>query len=252
MTLLHLQHASMQHTDTDRQLRADLDTILGRNADAVGFTEVNHDHRTLAQACAEHGYILVQPDRTETALAVHGDHELVTAGAQLVLPRNPAPARKGGHAARHICWGTANMYGELVSVHVGHWNTGMNRRKLRHTQHDKLTRAMAKAVAEQAKGHRLGFWTGDTNVPDRHKARTSWDRITRRRDLTTCWDELGKYPRTHGRRTIDVIGSYDPDTRVAARSARAWPRGHSDHRAISAWYDVAPRQEPAPAPECTP
>lgn len=101
-----------------------------------------------------------------------------------------------------------------------------------------MSKAIGRLVEANAAGSRVGFWAGDTNLNDRPGS-TAYA-ILEAEDLTTCWDELKTYPGTHGRETIDVIGSYDPDVRVAARSAKAWPLGNSDHRAVSATYMIAP------------
>lgn len=92
---------------------------------------------------------------------------------------------------------------------------------------------------EHGQGRRLAFWAGDTNNPDRPSATSEVDRALRKGDLTSCWDELGRYPDTHGRTTLDVVGSYDPDRRATCLRARVWPDLHSDHAPLTAWYSVS-------------
>jgi hypothetical protein len=64
------------------------------------------------------------------------------------------------------------------------------------------------------------------------------DLALRKGELTSCWDELGRYPDTAGRLTLDVVGSFDPDSRVSCLRARRWHKLASDHVAVSAWYQV--------------
>lgn len=62
--------------------------------------------------------------------------------------------------------------------------------------------------------------------------------------ITTVYDELRTYPDTHGRKTLDVIGTVDRDGRVSASRVKVWPAGHSDHRRVSAYLAIKGTRKP--------
>lgn len=239
---LQLEQASSAFTLPDAQAREDFREALTRGADAVGFTEINKRAHLLREACDAKGYVLVAAG--DVGLAVRSIHRLTDHGVITSVPGQPGPASEGGHTERPILWASFIPFGtgELVTAHVAHWVT-----HAADTGHQQLamTRDMADAVAEHSKGHRLGFWLGDTNNPDRATINTDVDKALRRGDLTSCWDELGRYPDTHGASTLDVVGSYDPDRRATCVRARVWPSAHSDHLAVSAWYSVSGVRPPS-------
>lgn len=240
--VLQLEQASSDTFMSAAAAFADFTADLSHGAAAVGFTEVHKpDHRqALARACGDADYRLVGPASGEVALAVSKAHRLVDTGVVPSLPAAPTTPRHGvGHTARPILWATFIPAGttEHVTVHVAHWVT---RRADTGGQQLELTQDMAQAVRDHARGARLGFWLGDTNNPDRPHDVTDVDRALRKGELTSCWDELGRYPATHGASTLDVVGSYDPDGRVTCLRARRWHQLHSDHIAVSAWYAISP------------
>lgn len=236
---LHLLQSSSAHTLTDRQAASDISFALGRTPDVACFTEVQERHAQLKVACRAMGYQLVLPSRGDVAIAVRSIHTVTdhseVAGTPAVGHGTGHPA----HTARPILsatmlpWGTS----ERVTVSTAHWVT-----KRADTGHQQLELAqdMATTVALSAAGHRLGFWAGDTNNNDRPHDITAVDRALAKGELTSCWDELGRWPATHGAATLDVIGSYDPDRRVTCLRARVWPQLESDHRPVSAWYRIRP------------
>lgn len=103
------------------------------------------------------------------------------------------------------------------------------------------TRGLAHAIGtkaeETAVGKAIAFYQGDQNVPD-NKYDTFFGE-----DLTSTWDELGKYEGT-GHGVIDVIASYDFDGRVKAVSTtvRDDKELHlfTDHYLLEAVFDVTP------------
>lgn len=236
---LELWQASQRYTVRPAAAHADFASILAHAPDAVGFTEATSFHAELRRACRRHAFQLFLPPAGDTAIAVWGghlvmDHHYVKVNAASAHPRHTE------RGIQSVTFKPASAQ-EVVTVAEAHWLT---RRADDGGQRVAMTEAMGDVIAHAAQGHRLGFWLGDTNNPDRtgmHAGRFSdVDKALRKADLTSCWDELGRYPATHEDSTLDVVGSYDPDRRVSCLRARVWPQLASDHRPISALYHVSP------------
>lgn len=243
---LQLEQASSAFTLSDRKARADFREALSHGADVVGFTEVAARHAALGDVCDTSGYQLLLPTDGDTALAVRGIHKVLQASTIGSVPGEKGPASGGGHGPRTIQLAVVRPFGtrEHFAVCEAHWVT-----KAADTggQQLAMTMDLARIIRIHAKGSRLGFWMGDTNNPDRRGDFTTVDRALRKGELTSCWDELGEWPPTHGGvrgPTLDVVGSYDPDRRVECARARVWPAENSDHRPVSAWYTVRPLRRP--------
>lgn len=241
MLTLHLQQASLQRTDDAHgETLPDLETILGRRAHVVGFTEAQGFHPELTAAARRHGYRLLLPSDGDTAMAVRGDVLVRGHAVRRVSPARPNRPGQPGHVARNILTAQLVADEELVSVSEAHWTT---RKGDAGGERLAMTQAMAEVVAQEAAGSRLGFWLGDTNSDDRPQPHGVVDGALKAGQLTSCWDELGRWPATHGRQTLDVVGSYDPDHRVTCKRAKVWHQLHSDHRQVSAFYAVRPRRK---------
>lgn len=234
---LQLEQASSAFTLTNAHALGDFLQDLDHSADVVSFTEVAEHHQQLADACDRKGYRLVLPTEGDCAVAVRSLHTVTNSGTVPSVPGRRGPASEGGHGPRPVLWATFVPFGtrEHVTVHSAHWVT--RKADVGHQQLQ-LTEDLADAVRDHSRGPRLGFWLGDTNNPDRGFDITEVDRALRKGELTSCWDELGRYPDTHEGQTIDVVGSYDPDTRVSCLRARRWHKLNSDHLAVSAWYTI--------------
>jgi len=244
---LHLMQASMQFNDTPAQQRSDFDEILARGADVIGFTEVNANKpiaQLLHTAAHAAGYRVLNSHKGGDPLAVKREHDVLDAGWQPVHPGNPGPAAQGGYAPRGISWAQIDFDGELVFVHEAHWITGFDRRDERAARHTMLSEAMSEIVTQHARGRCLSFFMGDDNIDERVDVGRNPEKpaaIFADAKLLTIWDELDEYPGTHGKRVIDIIGSHERDRRVTAHRVKVWPQLHTDHRQVSAWYDIAPR-----------
>lgn len=234
---VQLQQASQRFTMPGQLVGDQFDYNLCRGSDVVTFTEVRTFHTELAHACKRHHYKLLLPDGGDTAIAVLAAHEVIDHGYAASVEGVPGKASAGGHGERGIQHVTMRLMAtrEHVSVATGHWVT---RRADTGRQQYQMTRDLADRVAQLASGRRLAFWSGDTNNDDHLQATSDVDRELRRGDLTSCWDELGRYPDTVPGATIDIIGSYDPDRRVECLRARTWHALHSDHKSVSAWYRI--------------
>lgn len=238
---LQLGQSSMAFTMHGDAALADFHKVLGHGMDAVGFTEVRTFHPELREACHNRNYQLVIPPDGDTAIAVLFVHNIIGRDYLPVNPGSARPASEGGHGPRGVQVVEFRPRGtrERVTFAEAHWLT---RRSDNGGQRLAMTEAMAQVMRKAGKGTRLGFWAGDTNNPDRPAATSDVDLALRKGELTSCWDELGRYPDTHGRTTIDVVGSYDPDSRVSCTRAKVYPQLHSDHLPLAAFYSVRPRK----------
>jgi hypothetical protein len=99
-----------------------------------------------------------------------------------------------------------------------------------------LTDEITRQAIKYGAARRKVFYFGDQNLDDKTTDTFKGG------PLTTCWDELKSYPDTHDTRTIDVIASYDADTRVKCVSARVLTDNqvplHSDHSLVEADYEI--------------
>jgi len=232
--VLELGQASQRFTVDKGQALLDFHFLLSKGPDVVGFTEALQFYAQLRRACAERDYQLLLPPAGDTAIAVHPSHHVQAHRFEKVNDPGPHHGARGVHLVEFT-----TPDGERVTFAEAHWLT---RRSDDGHQRLAMTKAMADVMTEAARGSRLGFWAGDTNNPDRPSATSEVDLALRKGNLTSCWDELGRYPDTHGDSTLDVVGSYDPDRRVSCLRARVWPQLHSDHRPLSAWYSIRPMQ----------
>lgn len=228
----------MQFSDTHRQVNADLDAIFSRGADAIGFTEVDPGNLrpVLHAAAKDHGYV-VPVHRTSEAVAVRRE-TLLDHG---VIPVHAG--RLGLHGPRHIDWVEFKFGPNSVFFHEAHWVTGHGRDASRKRDHIKMTKAMIEATSRHGGGRHLSFFAGDINIDERFdkgQDHSKPDYLFNQAGLTTIWDELHRTIGTHGRRTIDILGSYDRDGRVSAQKVKVWEQLNADHRQVSAWYRIKP------------
>lgn len=229
---------SMRFDRPNRLVRPTIHELLARGLDAVAFTEAPVFHLLLASMAKSHGYTLLLPREGDTAVMVRADHHIVRGDYRPVVAaaRHPTHGPRGIQVAELVHAGS----GDHITVCAAHWLT---HRADQGGQRLRMTAAMASEVAAAARGSRLAFWLGDTNTQDTDH---NTDPVSQALDagrLTSCWDELGRYPATHGDHTIDVVGSYDLDGRVACTRATSWDTSGSDHRPIAAWYLVQPHPD---------
>jgi hypothetical protein len=233
--VLQLGQSSLKEGHALADIYADTLANLSHGDDVRGFTEAARYRSVLRRACKDRGYQLVLPPEGDTAIALRGDHELLANGWQPVVASSHKPLHgpRGIHVATFRPAGTR----ERISVCELH-NV---RAVVSGAQQLAMVRELGEAVAAAGRGSRLAFYMGDMNHDDRRKDYSPYDRHLRKLDLTSCWDELGRWPATHEHgTTIDVVGSYDPDNRVTCLRARTWHQLHSDHSALSAFYRIAP------------
>ena len=127
MVNLHVQHASMQRTDTFLQFASDLAAIARRNAHLIGLTELTGREREARGMLAGRGYGLIRPRRAgDVGIAYRLDFW----GKPAVFGADPAvPGIPGEHAPRTNLWATWDhpRIGE-VTFNVDHYVTGASRR----------------------------------------------------------------------------------------------------------------------------
>jgi hypothetical protein len=234
--VLQLGQSSLKEGHPLADVYADALANLSHGDDARGFTEAARYHSVLRRACKDKGYQLVLPPGGDTAVALRLEHELVGSHWRSVLPSSHKPLHgpRGIQVVEFIPQGTSERvtFCELHNVRAvvsGHQQLAM-------------LQELGDVIAAAAAGSRLGFWAGDMNHDDRRKPYSTYDTALRRQDLTSCWDELGRWPATHFPQgtTLDWVGSFDPDRRVRCLRARTWHQLHSDHSALSAFYAISP------------
>lgn len=236
---LTFQHTSMQFSDTDDQMRSDVEKIFSRGRDILTGTEAGGQKSKplpdiLRAAGKKHGY-RVHIARGDW-IAVSKD--LVTDGwNEGFIPVIDSSEGAGKHTDRGVVWAAFNTE-ELGRIHVaaGHYLTKGRRKG---DPNYELNRRFAAALGDWArkvgKGPDLAFYGGDQNIVDRDNDTFHGE------PLTSLWDEVGRYENT-GHGNIDVIASYDRDGRVVGRSIRALDDSelhlHTDHFLVQGAFDV--------------
>lgn len=236
---LIFRQSSMQRTDGTRAKAEDIESAVppGKrktSPDAIGFTELDRDLIRIVKArCEDQGYYFARMG--SIGLAVNNRNDILDTAGVDVLPG--LKASPGGYKARGILEVTfVTRSGIDVTVHEAHWITDADT-----DSRDKKRIFQSEAMVERVRLHgqrsRLSFWMGDTNSDER-RPRDEVQKALTQGGLVSIYDALDKYPRTHGKKTIDVIGHYHRDRRVQAeRVVVGKPRG-SDHRVVTATYSV--------------
>ena len=243
--VIRIQHSSGQYSDSRAEHAHDAHALFAHarqsGAAFVSGTEAGHNSLRwqIPRAARNHGYACrVAPGGTWIAVA-HWFGPVSHWGVVPVFPRLTAPARLGGHGPEGIVWARVRplktAVAPLVTFGAGHWLTPRSLRASGIGSNRRMARAVGRWAREHGQGRALVFYAADSNE---HDNRTD---VFDGAPLTTCWDELGKWPRTRNFSCLDVIASRDSDTRVSCLGARV-DRGlvlFSDHRTISAAYAVA-------------
>lgn len=243
-SVVQIQQASTQFSDNDRQFTHDMKIILDRDSHIIGLTELHRSRIDLArELCDDANYKLVAPQgRGDCAIAISRDLGATVAdrGADLAIKANPLPARLGGHSTRANVWCTFKLPDlGMLSMNVNHWNTGSSRSIRRHQQVMRQIDVLAARAESQGRGQRIAFFSGDLNVdPNDKRGRKVYNEFEEQ-NLVPIFEALDKWPPTHGRRTIDIVGHYDRDQRVTPLRLKVWPdQTRIDHQQVSAWYRI--------------
>lgn len=250
---LHILHASSLLTLTNDQAEADLRNLLGKNPDVYGTTETHTPARIemMRKVGKDMGYTVHhQPNIGEPFMVKIQDNLKVhNVGRVLAQKGNGLPRGSTNLIDnRYISWLHLKFWGLDLFTHITHWQAHTEESALRTTAHVRETRVMAAQVKLHGVGNNISFFQGDLNYDENDRNRLHGANsplvIFREQSLKIIWDELGSTPApTFENRAIDVIGRYMHDDRVKGKRYKVYPRGNSDHRAISSWYDVEVRKK---------
>jgi hypothetical protein len=241
--ILDVAHVSMQFSDSERQKQGDAKKIFERavKRHLAWITGTEAGQQELRQALTEEatrsGYrFYVRADTwiaVQKALIVKGTYQT---GFIKTLEANTGSQR---FTDRGICWAQfgTEAYGQ-VSVGVSHYMThGRKPKDEYYAANSKLTRAIGEWGKEHGKGRKLAFYAADANINDRA------DDVFRGQPFTTLADELKAHQDT-GHGAIDVIASYNADTRVKGKYWRVSDDKefflNTDHFLCEGGFEVRP------------
>lgn len=244
---LHLMHASLYVGNTDKAVEQDLEFIFGLNPDIVSFTELYGGNAAVLQRVARNADF--QP--VVFANAIGEGFAINRSTGVRLKDKDSVKAHSGeegpnGFPARHINSIKVNFEEEDLWYSTGHWIAHLNDAALRVARHNDMTRVMATQVRKHGANKNLSFFSGDLNEDDKQGEDNllgNMNTVFPQQGLLTIWDEFRVYPGTFGGRTIDVIGSYKNDERVKAARYKVHPKQNSDHRFVSAWYDITQKKK---------
>jgi hypothetical protein len=232
--LVDLMHISMQYSDTSSQQATDTNKVFSRAKNRkvwwVTGTEANHasDAAIFKKGAEDHGYkffkgggdVWIAVDSTRTVGNIQQQWVEIIPG---VAGRHP------NTGILRITFKTKSI-GE-VTVLAGHY-------VLPDAPNEKMAREIGRQAREFGGGNKLVFYGGDQNMHEK-RLDTFWGE-----PLTSAWDELKHWEPTHGKDCIDVIASYNKDTRVKAEYCRAKNDSvfklNTDHFLVEAGYEVKP------------
>jgi hypothetical protein len=243
---VRILHASCQFSDTRAEHAHDARAIFAHarrsGIELVSGTEAGGNSLSwqIPKAARAHGYAIEL--RGGDWVAVDREFGIVDRrGYVPVYAGLSRPARLGGHGPRGITWIRVRPRDRRIAPAVfygsSHWLTRRSLRASGLRSNRRLARAVGRWAADHGRGDALVFYAADVNEDDRRRD------VFARGPLTTCWDELRKWPATRSSgRTIDVIASLDWDDRVSCSGARRLDDRDlflfSDHAAIEAGYRV--------------
>lgn len=260
---LVLVHSSMKYSLAWWKLRSDARDAFAlaerNNAAMIGFSEVQKNsraHKQVKKAAREAGWSLQNNIRGDSRFAVSPNYKIRYAGSVGLLKANTGMP-KGNYGRKNLAIVKVETpEGNIVTNHTTHWLTGYrlgrkgNRRRERRYEYQ--TKVLIDRVKKNGKGDHLSFWQGDTNideVKDRGRDKRSLHHQLESNGLRSVNDSLKKYPNTHGRRTIDIIGYYKKDARVSPKNlwvvpfkSKRWGKRYSDHKMVVAVFHIAPKK----------
>lgn len=235
---LKIMHASLQFSDRPYQQRHDIIEIFRAGADVITWTEASPDnanYRLVKEIGPKYGYTVHAPGAGVGVAVKKSLGRVVNRGFIKV-----APGKAGQYSNRGISWVEIDVPWQRESVFVGAVHYVTKGRTPRDGARYWINRRFAQAIGAFARtrgqGRRLVFVNGDFNILDNKMD------VFFGEPLTTCWDELKKWPNT-GHGNIDAISSYDGDGRTKCISARAYNDKawelFTDHFPIEAVYEIA-------------
>lgn len=244
---LHIMQCSLRFSNPDADRRADIQYAFDQDADLLTFGEAGEADTTamIRDIARSHGYADVTFPQGDSQLAVKlkgaADARLKSKGG--VMAHRAIP---GSFGARYVRWARVAWYDQDIWMHAAHWvfiphvlEAHGELTKL----HEDQTRTMCAQVKKHGQGESISFFSGDINVDEGADNRSDHPNmpnfIFRQKGLLTIWDELHVNPPiTIAHSTFDIIGSYRPDKQVTGTRYIVHPKQNSDHRPVSAFYEV--------------
>lgn len=249
-----IQHSSLEVFDTPAQRRADCLKVLDTGAHVIAGTEKFVSG--LREAAKKNDYRLYLPKQGDGWIAVRKDfiagnvktkfYPVLPSGSAVNDPAHPRTLKGvqvfSFDAEHHL--GRIHILGGLHYLTKGQ-SFGQSKRddKRCPRDHRKENIKYAKAALEVAeKLQRSGgsvFLTGDSNM------------FLQKDDpffggpASTCWNDIHRFPATHGAHCIDFVARYKKSDHVgpALKSKTRVLKGlrlNSDHRTIRATYSIKP------------
>lgn len=248
-----IMHLSGEVYDPLGQRKTDYEKVAKLGADVFTGTEVgpgevrplvreifsDHNYRVYLSPTASDGWIAVKKD------IITGHFE---GGSIHVLDSAPAAGDPHPYSRKDITWvkyesdvyGGGMAHGAFHMLTKGRWPGQAQEDKpgdpVNHYQANKMFgRKLADFAIQAGVGPNKSWLMGDSNLLD------SRADIFVGKPVTTCWDELKKYPDT-GHGNIDVIASLDADQKVTCKSARVYTDRdlplNTDHYLVEAVYSI--------------
>ncbi len=240
--MLHLMHASLQFSDSERQREHDVKKIFNRakrrNVAWITGTEASIGSGNLPEQIRKHaarnGYRVWHHKRQDAWIAVSKD---IINGDWKTFFRLIIKGRAKQYGAKGInAVAFNNRHIGVINIIATHYLTkGAVPGDPRYSGNEKLSTDINKYAKEVGRGPALVFYGGDQNMRDA-TLDTFFGGV-----LISSWDELKKWPNT-GHGNIDVIARSKKDSRVKAVYARAFTDKkfflHTDHFLIETGYLV--------------
>lgn len=229
---LKFRHMSMQWSDTDAQTKHDIDLIFSSSPHFLTFTEAGKGQNPIARTYMQQKYAKDYHmffDGFDAAVAV----KKTMGGLKDTGYIKVIPGVGGDHPNAGIAWlQIQNEKLGRITLASTHYIT-KDRLASRKAQNNKIAAELQRLADRTASGAGLFFFGGDFNRDD-----ATQDLVPNTR-LTTCWDELQKWPDTLKSVTMDALGSFDDDARVRIQSARTLvSKFNTDHIPVEALYNI--------------
>lgn len=255
-----MHHASLAWQEGTNANKEDIHTACKLGADVITYTEATRDYRSeIIVAARQHGYQYVMFPHDEEAIMVKKAFQMKNQGHKKVHEgfRDPRPGYN--QPARFITWCSMDWHGLRLWIHAAHWVNHIQVQGVvvpgqpsRLAKHIATTDAMIHQVTTHGRSPDLAFFAGDSNVDEggdnKHNDHRLLNFRFNRAGLKTIWDAFHVAPNTHAHGGYDLIGSYDPRKKVFPARYKVHAKENSDHRPISAWYDI----ETTPGPNDNP
>ena len=241
---LHIVHQSLDTFMSQAKNVEDVGNVVDMEPDIHTLTETA-DIDTVRVIRKKFGtkVHVINPDGGDiTFLIKRKAAHILHYGGPLAIPRQPGPAREGGHGPRCNSWIEMQFGDEIithngvhfVTAHADHTHPG----RMRVDQQVKQAHLLGEQMRRQSQGRRIATGSGDLNaVLPRDKA---IDDVFNEYGLTTTSEETGVTTGTHGTTRLDYIWTADRDGRVSVASMKVLKsrKYNSDHDPVDVWLNI--------------